>query len=86
MSKLQRALTKRIAKAIIKNKRKYFIDFQVIHPLLYISCPTLERPAVTVFEISSFLCQNLQRAITLKHLMMFFLNFHQIVCLLSFIS
>ena len=67
MSKLAKRINSKNAKAIIKKKELYFIDFhQVIYSLPSISCPTLELLAVTVFEISSFLCQNLQRAITQK--------------------
>ena len=59
---LQRALIQKNAKVITK----YGNFQQVIYSLPSISCPTLELPAVTVFEISSFLCPNLQRAITKK--------------------
>ena len=42
-----------------KCKKKYtFLNFhQLIYLLPSISCPDLELLAVTVFEISSFLCQ-----------------------------
>ena len=63
------------AEAIIKKKEIYFIDFhKVIYSLPSISCQTLELLAVTVYEISSFLCQSSQRAITKKK-MIFFLIF-----------
>ena len=56
------------AKAVTKIKEIYFINFQqVIYSLPSTSCPTSELLAVKVFEISSFLCQNLQRAITQKN-------------------
>ena len=45
----------------------FFLNFhQVIYSLPSISYPTLKLLAVTVFKRSSFLCQNLQRAITQK--------------------
>ena len=47
--------------------------------------PSLKLLAVTVFEISSFLCPNLQRAITKKKCFVFF-NFHQVIYSLSSIS
>ena len=65
--------------------KRFFLNFhQVIYSLPSISCPVLELLAVAVFEISSFLCQNVQRAITQKK--SFFLNFQEVVYLLSSIS
>ena len=61
----------------LEKKRRFFFKFspsfffyshQVIFSLPSISCLILELLAVTVFEISSFLCQNLQRAISQKHI------------------
>ena len=73
---LQRALTKKNAKTITKKKKYILLIFhQVIYSLPSISCPTLELLTVKVFEISSFLCQNLQRAILQKNTMNFILIF-----------
>ena len=81
-------LLKKNAKAKTKKKEiHFFLNFhQVIYSLTSISCSTLVLLAGRVFEISSFLCQNLQRAITQKKYNIFFLYFHQVVYLLSFIS
>ena len=65
MSKFAKGINKKNAKAITKKKIYIlFIFQQVIYSLPFISCPTLELLDVTVFKISSFLYQNLQRAIT----------------------
>ena len=63
------------------NSKKYF--HQVINVSSSISCPSLKLLALTFFEISKFLCPNLQRAITKKW---FFFNFHQVIYSLFFIS
>ena len=79
---LQRVLTQKNAKVITKKYVYIFLNFhQVIYSLPSISCPTLELLALMDFEISSFLFQNLQRAITQKK--MIFFNFHQVVYSLS---
>ena len=66
MQKMQRAIT-------LKNKITFFKkSHQVIYSLFSISCPSLKVLAVLVFKISSFLCQNLQRAITFKKSTFFF--------------
>ena len=58
MSKLAKGNDLKNAKAITKKKKHIFINFhQLIYSLPSISCPDLELLAVTVFEISSFLCQ-----------------------------
>ena len=78
MSKFTMGINSKNAEAIIKKKEIYFIDFhKVIYSLPSISCQTLELLAVTVYEISSFLCQSSQRAITKKKNDLFF-NFHQV--------
>ena len=74
MSKFAKGINSKNAKVIIKKKKYILLTFtKLIYLLPSISCPTLELLAVMVFEISSFLCQNLQRAITQK---MIFFNFH----------
>ena len=58
MSKFAKGIHLKNAKAITKKEIYFFINFQqLIYSLLSISCPDLELLAVTVFEISSFLCQ-----------------------------
>ena len=56
MSKFAKGINLKNAKAITK----------LIYSLPSISCPDLELLAVTIFEISSFLCKKLERAITKK--------------------
>ena len=63
MSKFAKGINKKNAKAI--TRKCFFFKFhKVIYSLPSINCPTFELLVVTVFDISSFLCQNLQRAIT----------------------
>ena len=64
----QRAITCKNAKGNNSKKIKYFfLNFhQVIYSVSSISCPSLKLLAAIVFEISSFLCPNFQRAITQK--------------------
>ena len=51
----------------------FFLNFhQNIYSLSSITCPSLKLIAVIVFEISNFLCPNLQRAITQKIIITFF--------------
>ena len=69
MSKFAKGIIKsKNAKGIAKKKQIYiFFKFSPGNlSLPSISCPTLELLAVTFFEISSFLCQTLHRAITKK--------------------
>ena len=67
MSKFAKGINKKNAKGITKKRYIFFINFhQVIYSLPSISCPDLMLLAITVFEISSFLCPNLQRAISNK--------------------
>ena len=56
MSKFAKGINLKNAKAITK-KEIYFKQFSLIYSLPSISCPDLKLLAVTVFEISSFLCQ-----------------------------
>ena len=68
MSKFAKGINSKNVKAITKKNKYIVFNFhQVIYSLPSISCPTLELLAVTVFEISSFLCQNLQRATAQKN-------------------
>ena len=61
MSKFAKGINLKNAKAITK-KEMYFINFhQVIYSLPSISCPDLELLAVTVIEVSSFLCQKFEK-------------------------
>ena len=68
MSKFAKGINSKNAKGITKKKEIFSLNFQqVIFSFPSISFPTLELLAVTVFEISSFLCRNLQRAKTKKN-------------------
>ena len=72
MSKFAKGInSKKNANAIIKRNIYFFNFHRVINSLPSISCQTLELLAVTVFEISSVLCQILQRAITKKNVLFF---------------
>ena len=65
MSIFAKGINSKNAKAITKKSIYFFINFhQVIYSLPSISCPTLELLAA--FEISSFLCEILQKAIAKK--------------------
>ena len=58
MSKFAKGINLKNAKAIPKKEIYFFIHFhQLIYLLPSISCSDLELLTVTVFEISSFLCQ-----------------------------
>ena len=57
MSKFAKDINLKNSKAITKKKNILINFHQLIYPLPSISCPDLELLAVTVFEISSFLCQ-----------------------------
>ena len=58
MSKFAKGIYLKNAKAITKKEICFFINFlQLFYSLPSISCPDLEFLAVTVFEISSSLCQ-----------------------------
>ena len=73
MSKFVKGINSKNAKAITKERNIYIFNFhQVIYSIPSISCPTLELLAVTVFDESSFLLPNLQRAITKKMLLFLF--------------
>ena len=69
--------------AITKKNKMIFNLHQVVYSLSSISWPSLKLLAVTLFEISSFLCQSLQRAITKNW---FFFNFQRVVYSLSSMS
>ena len=61
MTNLQKTITK-------KNIMIFFLNFhKSIYSLSSISLASLKLLTVMVFEISSFLCPNLQRAITKKN-------------------
>ena len=81
MCKRARAITHKMQRAITpKNNITFSQNFhQLIYSLLSISCPSLKLLAVIDFEISSFLCPNVQRAITKNT---FSLNFHQVILLI----
>ena len=57
MSKFAKGINLKNAKAITKKKYIFVNYHHLICSLPSISCPDLELLAVTVFEISSFLCQ-----------------------------
>ena len=57
MSKFAKGINFKNTKTITK-KKYIFINFhQLIYSLPSISCPDLELLAVTLYEVSSFLCQ-----------------------------
>ena len=53
--------------------------------IIFYKLSKFEAPSCNGFEISSFLCPNLQRAITQKNIMSF-VNFYQVIYSLSSIS
>ena len=64
-------LLKKMQRRNLKKKYIFIYFHQLIYSLPSISCPDLELLAVTIFEISCFLCPKLQRAITQKNYMIF---------------
>ena len=68
----------------LKKDNFCFIFHQVMYLFFSISCASLKLLAVIVFEISSFLCPNLQRAIAKLKKKKF--KFNQVICSLSSIS
>ena len=87
MSKFAEGINLKNAKAITK-KEIYFLSIftSFSYSLPSMSCPDLELLAVTVFEISSFLCQKFAKGNNSKNVYFFFLIFHQVVYSLSSIS
>ena len=68
------------------SKKHFFLNFhQIIYSLSTITWSSLKLMAVILFEISNFLCPNVQRAIT-QNKITFFFNVHQVINSLCSIS
>ena len=86
MSKFAKGINSKNAKG--DNFKKYFCNFhQVIYLLSSTSCPSLKLLSVTVFEISRFLCPNLQKGNNSKNVVVVvFFNFHLVIFSVSYIN